>query len=284
MESFKDYFNFDEINKEFTTIINYSGMSILEIVNTIENFDNIKADYENSIQIREIIEKFNELYTEFMKDLTGLEKLHIAREVDILEYYEKSFGINKTDRYLKLFLYLTTLKKDRNSRVLIISEKDEEINLMLKNSRYGYDVTKVNMTERRKELFKKYLDLFSKHNELIKMYTNLRYDNGYRTSCLNDGFTCGIDLDLDEYWDMYDGLKEVYFHIRIKGNSIMIPFKLGDNLKIDYENCDFSDENDEYIKMPNKAYDELINEIYINKECLTKRGISLDNGFQRKKH
>ena len=31
-------------------------------------------------------------------------------------------------------------------------------------------------------------------------------------------------------------------------------------------------------------FDELINEIYINKECLTKRGISLDSGFQRKKH
>ena len=278
MKSFRDYFDIEEINKEFTRIINYNGMSIPEMQLTIEEFKKYDVDYENSIQIVKIPERFNELYTDFVNDLSSLDKLRLATEVDIENYYE-----DDNTKFLKLLLYATYLTNERKSLYLLISEENSELKVTAFDTRYIHEKHKINMTERRQRLFKQYMDLFTKHKELISMYYNLKFDNNYRSSCLNNGIVCAIDFDIDNYWDMYNGLEDVCFYIRINDSYIKVSFKLGSNLRIKYSDCEFN-YNNEFIKMPNKAYDELINEIYISKECLTKRGISLDNGFQRKKH
>ena len=52
---------------------------------------------------------------------------------------------------------------------------------------------------------------------------------------------------------------------------LKIPFKFGEDFGVDYDNCKALLTDDEYYDLPNEAYDEFLNEIYINKDYIARK-------------
>ena len=266
MESLREGFDFDTLNKQFTNLYDFYKMIREDpSINMSKFIQELPINYDSSVKIIELPKKFNELYTPFIEDLSKLEKLDLAFEIDVQDYAE-----DEDYRSLQLYLYGHKFEDYSNLYLYLwLWEEEGKLNANIYSSKDSCFVLSDLFNEQELELFKKYLDLFSKHKELIYIYLVLKHGDLYSNALYNN-YSTSINLNVGNDWSLYDGLNEFYLYCSDASNYVKIPFKLGTEFGIDYENCKACIE-DKYVKLPNQAYDEFVNSIYLNKDYIARK-------------
>ena len=278
MKSFKECFDFDRINRELTNVYDFNKIRREnKNIDIFEFRDGLDTDHENSVPISELIKHINELYIPFMADLSKLKKLDIAEELDVLDYSEcENF------KFLDLFLYGHIYDEEFKGKLELWLVENDDIFSAKTVSSNDHFVNGPKIVGYSDDLFKQYLDLFSKHKELVYTYLVLNHGPYYGGRALYNNLGTELSFHVDRDWSLYSGLNDVSIYFNNYDSFVEIKFKLGEDFGIDYDNCKACIE-DEYIKLPNEAYDEFINEIYINKDYIARKEYPACNreDFQR---
>lgn len=267
MESLREGFNFDTINKQFTNLYDFYKIMRENPSISIFNFiENLTINLDSSVKIADLPKRFNELYVPFMHDLSKLEKLNLAFETDI-QGYEEGEGF----RSLKLYLYGHNFEDYKNLNLYLwLWENKGELEANIYSASDNHFVISDFFNDHEHKLFKQYLDLFSKHKELIYIYLVLKYGDFYYRQALYNNLSTSLNLVVNNDWSLYEGLNEFHFYFSDGANFVKIPYKLGDAFGIDYDKCEACIEDD-YVKLPNRAYDEFVQCIRLNKDYIARK-------------
>ena len=183
-----------------------------------ERVDKQPLNYNDCLTFMEIAKKYNDLYVAFMKDYEALPvKLDLGKELDIQCYREGNY-VEGFGRTASLFVYENNQIPGNNcSAEFTIMERKNEISCSLCN-RFNHSIFDKDYFYEKldidPEILKSYLDLFSKHQEFIKLFTN------NETVGLSDKTWVMIQLYKDNYLNITDGLEklEVYGYLSDSNN------------------------------------------------------------------
>lgn len=234
-----------------------------ELCYVINNKTGKEVDTSNSISFYHLVESFNKLYNLFLNDYQKLSKLDVGKNIELIRY-------SSYDDYRILTLYIEEPKKeivDDYETIMYICEKYKETYSIVTNNINPFDDDyynkKVNLPE---ELIREYLDFGKKYESFFESYHKLEnefiYGNGTTVlfSKVNGKFPNFTSFELTFGNAFFNG--EDY---------IKVLFNLGENLSIDYDQCElklhsFETPTDATTKV--KIIDTLLKELYINKEKL----------------
>lgn len=262
----RDVEDIEDINRHTTNYsYNTNCLSNEEYCEYIDKVDKEPINYNGCLTFMEIAKKYNDLYVAFMKDYEALPiKLDLGREIDITRFQEGNY-IDGFGRSAVLFVYENSIIEGNNcsAEFRIVEGKDGircSINNHFNHTIYdkGYFYKRLDIDP---EILKSYLDLFSKHHEFIKLFTN------NETVSLSDRTWVITRLYKDNYLNITDGLEklEIYGYLSDTNNFIFeIYFKMGENFGIDFSKTTFYI-NDRKTKFTEEDITDFVNSIYVNK-------------------
>lgn len=269
MTKITDGFNFDIINRYFTNTRNLQAISNGAWDNRVkERFDSLPINTSDAVTVGLIMQRFNDLYLAFINDLNKLERFNIAKEIDF-EYFTNK----NNNRYAQFHLDNQSFNSDYSgSMKLYITDENNNIDAytMPLNSGFGVKIP-FNMYD--STLLREYLDLFDKHSELIQMYmilTGRKYQL-YKDLCSVPHTS--LSLSVDQYWDIYNGLRNIYLYLVYNDNFAKISYNLGENFGIDVQSS-YVRINKEKLEFDDvKYFEELTNNVLLNKSFVRERGL-----------
>ena len=232
-----------------------NAFKITDLIGTNVNGQKININYDDSINLFNLVSSFNELYKSFKKEYAELEKLSLGKCVEVLTFDKFTF---KNNNYRLLTMYIDEpLITSHPDTILYLREINgkimpfvtNELNIFDKNY-YNDDIELNNL------ISKKYLDLFEKYDQLLKMY------NYFKIQCV---FGDGSNTIISEIKG--DFLEELYeFNITFGtfDEITKLVINLGDNFGLAYDKCHFI-VYDKEEKIQNTDYDYLFNNVYLNK-------------------
>lgn len=252
---------------EFNLVSTLTVGDTVEWVNVLNNRIDKKIDYSNSINLYHFVESFNKLYLFFKKDYEKLEKLNLGEDLEILKF-DKWSSMSDGSNYRRLVVYVYNLDKemgDDYDTLLYLYEKDGEVSSYITNNllpwEKGYYKKYLDLD---KQLIKSYLDLGEKYGLLIDSYNDLKnkflFGNG--TTVLFSKINGKLLEELSTFEVTFGN---AYFNSE---DYINVVFRLGDSLEINYDESIVKLESELYDNRQ-EIIDELIHNLYINKDKLT---------------
>lgn len=227
------------------------------------DYNDVEVNYDNTTSLYGLVDSFNKLYVSFKKEYDELEKIDFGKRMELIDFSKLKYD---GDDYRILEFYVSEPKGIKRPNTFLFLREINGKNKSFVSNRlnyydkgyYSYDV------EIDDNIVKKYLDLFEKYRLLLETYEYLK-----NKQIFGDG-TFSMYTVIDEYKsDLLKGLNN--FRIAF-GSSyfdteyfIYLNIKLGDNFGIDYHNCEYIYDGDD-IALDNSVYDNLFNNIYINKK------------------
>ena len=222
------------------------------------NLDERKINYEDSISLSNLISSFNELYKSFKKEYAELEKLPLGKSVEVLSFDKFTFK-NENYRLLTMYIDEPIITKHPDT-ILYLREINGEIMPFVTNNiskfikGYYKDDIKLN-----KELSKKYLDLFEKYDQLLKMYNYFKNQFVFGDNTISTEINENLLEELHEFKISFGTFDEI--------TELVI--NLGDNFGLSYDKCKFivCDKEETIL---NEDFDYLFNNVYLNKKYTSK--------------
>ena len=246
MQTMKEFLR--ECNLIFT-----KTLTIYDFARRDINIDEVEINYEDCINLFELIYSFNNLYLSFKNEYDKLEKLNVGEEI-FLNHFSK-FNIGKENyRVLSFDVDKPTITNHPNT-VLHFREVNNKLDAFVSDgmsSRDKYYHEKVEISE---TLIKSYLDLFERYELLFKSFDDLK-----NRQIMGDQIF-SLYTVIDEYEaDILKGLKEFKVMFGNDKKYVNITMNLGENFGINTEKSNICEEQKE-----EKEYKELLNNTYVNK-------------------
>ena len=246
----------------------------LVFTNTINKFDFARCDfdvlkveinYDDCMSLFELVASFNNLYQMFRKEYVELEKLDLGKKVELLEFLKFQISGNSY-RNLVFYIDQPTITNHQDT-ILFLREIDGNIMPFVTNDLNPFDKYYYrDDVQLDKEISKKYLDLFDKYSLLLKVYKYLCNNGIY-----GDG-TFSIFTSIDNHQsNLLEGLNT--FEISFGSNYFDTEFftsiviNLEEELTINYQKS-FSIIDGEKIALDNENFDNMINEVFVNKKYI----------------
>lgn len=231
-----------------------------DLIWTNENDQKININYDDSINLFNLVSSFNELYQSFKKEYAKLTKLSLGENIEILDYFE--FTLNN-DNYRVLMMYIDKpLVTNHPDTILYLREINGKLMPFVTNNlnkfAKGHYQDDIKLDE---ELAKKYLDLFSQYNQLLKMYNYFKnqFVFGDGSNTLVTEITGDFLKELKTFKIFFGSFDEI--------TKLFI--NLGDNFGLAYDECHFI-VNDKKVAIKNADFDYLFNNVYLNKVYTSK--------------
>lgn len=247
--------------ERYTKILNavftdtYTRLELLEI-----NLDEKEVNYEDSISLFNLISSFNELYKSFKKEYAELEKLPLGKSVEALTFDKFTFNNNN---YRLLTMYIDEpLITSHPDTILYLREINGKIMPFVTNDLNTFDKNYYNDDiELNIVISKKYLDLFEKYDQLLKMYNYFK-----NQAVFGDGSNTIVT---EVKGDLLEELHEFKISFGTFGEITKLAINLGDNFGLSYDECHFIVYDKEEM-IQNTDYDYLLNNVYLNKRYTSK--------------
>lgn len=253
-----------ECNLIFTNTLTMSDFCLVNF----PGIENVKVNSEDCLTLFDLVSSFNKLYIRFKKECDKLEKLNLAEKMHVYKFGK--FNVDDKDyRVLIMYLDKPTII-DRDSTILYLREIDGKIKPFITNDlnhfAKNYYCKNIKIDE---HLAQDYLNLFEKYDVLLKFFRIL--NNCHLFGDGNNSLFVNID---NCYGNLLEGLNKLYINIVCtytnKEDFIKLVINLGENLEINYDNCQFVLNNQE--KEQNITdYDYVLKNLYINKQYVRKR-------------
>ena len=230
------------------------------------DLDKEKVNYDNCVNLYDLVNKFNRLNLLFKKEYHKLDKLDLGKKVEVLDF-NKSVINNDNYRVLtmcidkptitnhsKTFLYLREVNGENSSFVT------NGINRLDKD----YYHEEINID---KEIVKKYLDLFEKYSLLLDLYD--RFSNGLIFGDGTFSMYSKIESDNNNILDQLDRFNiDISFSpFMSSGNHISLSVKMGDVISIDGKNS-MIQLGDKILKGNKEIYLKILKSIYLHGKYL----------------
>lgn len=215
-----------------------------------------EVNYDDSISLFNLVSAFNELYKSFKKEYAELEKLPLGKSIEFLEFSKFTYD-NDNCRVLMMYIDEPIITNHPDT-ILYLREINGEI-LSFVNNRLMRPLAKDyyrETVELNNEIVKKYLDLFEKYDQLLKMYNYFKnqFVFGDGSNTIVTAINGDLLEDLHEFKISFGTFDEI--------TELVI--NLGDNFGLSYDKCHFIVYDKEEI-VQNTDYDNLFNNVYLNK-------------------
>ncbi len=219
-----------------------------------------EVNYDDSISLFNLVSSFNELYKSFKKEYAELDKLPLGKSVEVLSFDKFTF---KNENYRILVMYIDEpLITPHPDTILYLREIDGKLMSFVTNNLNFLDKNYYNNdVELNSAISKKYLNLFEKYDQLLKMY------NYFKNQCI---FGDGSNTIVTEVkGDLLEELHEFKISFGTFGEITKLAINLGDNFGLSYDKCHFIVYDKEKM-IQNTDYDYLFNNVYLNKRYTSK--------------
>lgn len=252
---------------DFNLVTTLTAKDVYERCDVINNGREKKIDYQNCITLYDLVETFNEAYKKFLEDKDEFKRcLDMYGEDVIYAYHSISKKEDFTFLCLDVLRPFTNVFDEKRAVVYLFKDKGEykanatnDLNMFDKN----YKNRRIDISE---EDIKACLDIVEEHNLFLESLKDLKnkfvFGNG----------TTVVFTKIDG--DMFDGLNtftltfgNAYFNTT---DMIEIKIRLGETLEVLYDESKVTMDDEDIVELNEKVkiINELLSEIYINREKL----------------
>ena len=227
------------------------------------DIDKEKANFDNCINIFELVHSFNKLYNSFKKEYEKIGRINFGEKTEIL-HFNKIDENNHNYRNLCLYIHNPLIIKYPYTYLYLI-EMDGIIKSYVTNNLSPVDkryyCEEINLDAKS---VKKYLNLFEKYRLLLDFYKYLKSNQIFGDGTFSifteiDDHNCNLLEELNKFRVSFGSS---YFN---EENYIDIVFNLGDKLQLDYPNCRYII-NHHLMSLDEKEYQKILKNTYINKK------------------
>lgn len=230
--------------------------------------DNIEVNYDDSISLLHLVSSFNKLYLSFKNEYDKLPKIKLGSSIELNGYFNFDHDY---DDYRVLVLYVKNPTFiEYPDTILHLREVNNEVKTFATNDKYPFDKNYYHVEiELDKIIVKKYLDLFEKYDLLFKSYEYLKAkqifgDTTNSIFTIIDNYNSNILEGLNNFKIIFGS---EYFNTE---SFVQLSINLGDNIKIDYDNCKLILDS-ERMCADIDDYNKILTNTYLNKKYTKKR-------------
>ncbi len=242
-----------EMNLVFTNTLTSDDFCVVGF-----DLDKQEVNYDNSISLYELINKFNTVYQKFKTEYNNL-NINLAEKIEFVRYY-------KNENYKCLNLYLKKPEITNYEETMLVLRKDKEkLIAYITNNNFGkhyyYKIIELEDTK-----IIELLELFEKYEHLLNMYNYLknRLVFGDTTNVLLTRIDGDIFKDIKSF-KLYIG--QLYFNY---ANNINIDINIGEELKINSDKVEGELKSNTY-PLTDEDVNKILTKTYINKKYLRRR-------------
>lgn len=169
--------DFEKFVKEYN-LVTTDVLSVYDSCKVGFNIDNYNVNYEESVSLIELVQKFNELYNRFKKKIGKIEKIKLDnKEEFVFNHY--SFSPDNSFKVLTFYNYI-------NDGVNFEPYADKKLMLLSCDGKYSYKMITCEKNQNKdissmiiikEELIKKYFSIIEEFELLFDAYIKLK--NGF---------------------------------------------------------------------------------------------------------
>ncbi len=228
--------NSQEYLKKYNLVSTRSVERIEDLIYPDYNTDLATINYNNCINVYELIRDFNKAYHEFKKDFSTLTTIDVLNEYNISSYYEspcfQSLRYSNKEYVLNFLNIGSSYKLIKND----ISNIEGKTNLNIDP-----------------EIVKSYLEFGSKYQDLINKYNVIVNTLNYLN--INNGIVVSLKFDNNDI----NNLNFIMYSFGIYGTIFIVKYLLDDNLTLDAAS------NASYYKFNEEEIENIAKNIYLDK-------------------
>ena len=213
-----------------------------------------ELDFKDSNSFMDLVQKFNDSYIEFQKDLAILPKLDVGEKIELVSY--KEYG---DEKFLNIAVENPNKEISQDSWTLLMLTKMDGKLFAQTNNCERYPKTKIEEIKLDKELIKMYLSLSSSHKLLLEAYLELK-----NKFIFGNGTTLLFSKIEGEIFKSLNKFEIVFGNSFFNGEDyIKVVFSLGNNLKVLYDEST-ADFHYEVNQEKTEIINDLIQNLYIH--------------------
>ena len=242
-----------EMNLVFTNTLTRDDFCVVDF-----DLDKQEINYNNSISLYELLNKFNTVYQKFKTEYNNL-NINLAEKIDFVSYSKK-----EDYRCLGLYLQNPLMANYKETMFYLRNDKEKSMAFITNNSFGKYYYYKIIEIEDIKII--EILDLFEKYEDLFNIYNYLKNQLvfGDSTNVLLTRIDGDIFKNITNF-KLYIG--QLYFNYT---NNISIDVNIEDELKINSDKVEAELKSNTY-PLTDEDVNKILTKTYINKKYLRRR-------------
>ena len=236
----------------------------LDLCQSDFEFNKVSINYDNCINLYDLVSKFNNLFAHFKKEYKDLNKIIVGENIEI----DRFKSIPSTNhRFLSMHIYEPCITSHEDTYLYLVEDNGKMYSYVTNDinpcdKEYYYEKIDINPIQ-----IKEYLDLFEKYNILIDLYKYFRdgfiYSDG--TYILFSKIESIDDSIFDSVQKLTITLGSNFF--KLPGDHIKICLNTIESSNIDISNSEIRLGND-FINANESDYLNILKNIYINGKYL----------------